>query len=84
MTTHRITVLSKEGCHLCERAISTLKELSGDFVLEIIDVSKDCSLEEYLLRIPVVLKDGEIVFEAEQLALLDDCKRNLSKLACST
>jgi len=80
---HKITVFSKEGCHLCERAIDTLQELSNEkiFDLEIIDISKDRTLlERYVLRIPVVRLDGEDVFEAEQIALPEDCKKNLGNL----
>ena len=80
---HKITVFSKEGCHLCERAIDTLRELSNEnvFDLEIVDISKDRTLlERYVLRIPVVRLDGEDVFEAEQIALPEDCKKNLGNL----
>ena len=83
---HKITVFSKEGCHLCERAINTLLELSAGnvFDLEIIDISEDQSLlERYVLRIPVVRLDGEDVLEAEQIALPDDCKKNLTNLVRS-
>ena len=79
-------MLSKEGCHLCERAIDTLRELStyNVFDLEIIDISKDRVLfERYFLKIPVVQLDGRDVFEVEQIALPDDCKKNLGKLVRS-
>lgn len=80
---HKITVLSKEGCHLCEKAIDILRELSMTkyFDLEITDISKDRVLfEKYFLKIPVVRLDGIDVFEVEQIALPSDCKRNIAKL----
>ena len=80
---HKITVLSKEGCHLCERAIDTLRELANDypFDLEVIDISKDQSLfEKYFLKIPVVRLDGEDRFEVEQIAFPGDCRKNLGTL----
>jgi glutaredoxin len=83
---HKITVFSKEGCHLCERAIDTLRELSTKnvFDLEIIDISKDQTFfERYFLKIPVVWLDGKEVFEAEQIAKPDDCKKNLANLVKS-
>ena len=83
---HKITVFSKEGCHLCERAIDALRELSNDntFDLEIVDISKDQTLlERYILKIPVVRLDGKDVFEAEQIALPEDCKNNLRNLVRS-
>lgn len=84
--THKITVLTKEGCHLCERAVDTLREqlISHAFDLEIMDISKDQSLfEKYFLKIPVVRLDGKDVFVAEQIALSDDCRRNLENLVKS-
>ncbi|MDG6922324.1 MAG: glutaredoxin family protein [Nitrososphaerota archaeon] len=80
---HTITVLSKEGCHLCERAIQTLRDLSMTkrFYLEIVDISKDrVQFEKYFIKIPVVRLDGKDVFEVEQIALPNECKKNLGKL----
>ena len=83
---HSITVFSKDGCHLCERAIDTLRDLSvyNSFDLEIIDISKDKEIfERYALKIPVVRLDGKDVFEVEQIALPDDCRKNLTNLVMS-
>lgn len=83
---HKITVLSKEGCHLCERAIDTLRDLLNDypFDLEVIDISKDQSLfKKYFLKIPVVRLDGEDKFEVEQIAFPEDCRKNLGTLVKS-
>jgi glutaredoxin len=83
---HKLTVLSKEGCHLCERAIDTLLELSTSYVfdLEVVDISSDETLfKKYFLRIPVICLDGRDIFDAEQLALPNDCRRNLEDLVKS-
>ena len=61
---HKITVFSKEGCHLCERVVDKLKELStkGNFELEIVEITGDRSVfEKYFLKIPVVQLDGKDV-----------------------
>jgi glutaredoxin len=80
---HKITVFSKDGCHLCERAVDTLKEVSmaGTFELEIVEITGDKTVfEKYFLKIPVVRLDGEDVFEAEDIALPQDCKSKLESL----
>ena len=79
---HKIRLLAKEGCHLCERAIDTLRNLSTpNFVLEVMDITKDQMLfEKYFLKIPVVQVDGKDVFEVEQIALPEDCRKNLEEL----
>lgn len=66
----KVIVLSKDGCHLCERAISVLKKLSGEygFHLEILDITQDETLlKEFFLKIPVVKVDDKIVFQAEDI-----------------
>jgi glutaredoxin len=83
---HKITVFSKQGCHLCEMAIETLRDLStyNSFELEIIDITKDKEVfEKYALKIPVVALDGKEMFEVEEIALADECKRNLTNLVMS-
>jgi len=80
---HKITVISKDGCHLCERVIDKLKELSigRGFQLEIVEITKDRSaFEKYFLKIPVVQLDGKDVFEVEDVALPTDCKSKLETL----
>jgi hypothetical protein len=61
MTEPRLTLLSREGCHLCETAWETLVRLA-DEVGEVpgqVDVDGDPELQaEYGDRVPVVLLDG--------------------------
>ncbi len=80
---HEVVVFSKEGCHLCERAIDTLNRLSlsHSFRIQILDISKDRRLfEKYSLEIPVVQLDGESVFHASDINALDDIERKLTSM----
>jgi glutaredoxin len=61
-----VTVYSKPDCHLCAEAIATLERLRGDlgFELEERDItSDDALLRAYFERIPVVVLDGEELFD---------------------
>lgn len=84
--THIVEVLSKDGCHLCERAIDVLKELSIEygFQLEIVDIRKDETLyKDFFLKIPVVKIDRKIVFSAEDVAHPDEYRPRLHELVKS-
>ncbi len=65
MTT--VTLLSREGCHLCEEAREAILGLRREglrFDLDEIDIeSDDTLLRDNLERIPVVSVDGEHVSE---------------------
>lgn len=57
---------SRPGCGLCDEAREVIlaQRERGAFVFEEVDVSGDDALElEYGIRIPVVLVDGEELFE---------------------
>lgn len=61
-----VTVYSKPGCHLCEEALRTLTRLQAQtpFTLEEISILDDPALfAEYGEQIPVVLLNGEFLFE---------------------
>lgn len=61
-----LTVYSKPGCHLCEEAIRTLTLLQAQtpFTLEEISIQDDPELfAEYGEQIPVVLLNGDVLFE---------------------
>jgi hypothetical protein len=55
-------LLTREGCHLCEQAATTLALVAADAGLEppaAVDVDADADLQaEYGDRVPVVLLDG--------------------------
>ena len=57
----RLTLLSREYCHLCEEMHAALKQLQGryDFDVVVVDVDRDPALEEkWGDKVPVLL-DGE-------------------------
>jgi len=58
----KLTVLSREYCHLCEELLAGLKRFQSryDFDIEVVDVDRNPGLEEaWGDKVPVVL-DGEI------------------------
>jgi glutaredoxin len=59
---HKITVMSKPGCHLCEDAIKVIQSIVGSpiaVLIEEVDITQDLDLlEKYHDQIPVVLVDG--------------------------
>ena len=61
-----LIVYSKPGCHLCEEAVRALTQLQAEtpFTLEEINIQDDPELlAEYGEQIPVVLLNGEFLFE---------------------
>jgi len=65
-----VTVVSKKGCHLCEKVVVTLTSLSSTFDLEVkvIDIDDDQGLhDKYWLIIPAVLIDGKDVFDVRRM-----------------
>ena len=78
MTTPRkLTVYSREGCHLCQIMIAELKQLcSGAAVtIEVVDIDSDAVLaEKYGRLVPVlVAEDGETLcrYHLDEAILLD-------------
>lgn len=61
----RVTVFSREGCHLCEEALEQIAALERpDVVVEVVDIDTDDELlRRYLERIPVIALDGEELYE---------------------
>lgn len=58
MTT--VTVYTRAGCHLCDEAIATVREVAtGRARIELVDIDADPALyERYTVRVPVVAVDG--------------------------
>jgi hypothetical protein len=60
--TPRLQLVTRAGCHLCERAATTLGQLAGEAALAPpvpVDVDADPELQaEFGDRVPVVLLDG--------------------------
>jgi glutaredoxin len=58
---HRVTLITRTGCHLCEVAEARLAELAAElgFGLQLLDVDADRQrANEYSERVPVILIDG--------------------------
>jgi glutaredoxin len=61
----QVTVYSRAGCHLCERAERDVARLArGRADVEVVDIDTDPTLiERYTVRVPVVAVDGVEVAE---------------------
>ena len=61
-----VTVLSRPGCHLCDEALVVLRRLRAahPFSLHVVDIESDDALHaRYLERIPVIVLDGEELYD---------------------
>jgi glutaredoxin len=68
VTTTRVTLYTRVGCHLCETAEAVLvaERAASAFLLEVVDVDTDPELDRrYGVRVPVVAVDGVEEFEYE-------------------
>jgi hypothetical protein len=73
----RVTLISRDGCHLCEVAEQTLDRIAGDQWTRV-EVSESVELErDYGDRVPVVLLDGKEhgYWRVEEDRLLRDLSR---------
>ena len=64
MNVQKVIFYSRPGCSLCEEGFLTLKLVQEDipFKIEILNIEDDEALhEKYMLMIPVVEKDGNII-----------------------
>jgi glutaredoxin len=64
----RVTLYGRPGCHLCDEAREALQRVRTTipFTLEEVDIETDDELHKrYLERIPVVMLDGEHLFDYE-------------------
>jgi glutaredoxin len=60
----RVTLVTRQGCHLCDEALRLLEELNVH--PELADVDADDELHRlYDFRVPVVLVDDEVVAEGK-------------------
>ena len=61
MTTPRVTLISRPGCHLCDDARSVIEVVTADLGESFLEVdvrSDPVLLERYVEMIPVTLVDG--------------------------
>jgi glutaredoxin len=84
---HRVvTVVSKPGCHLCEKVVGSLMAVSSKhgFELRVLDINEDRELyDRYFLTIPVVLIDGREVFDAREMGPGFDYAKRLESIILS-
>lgn len=61
----RITVYTRQGCHLCEEAEAIVHRLARRRAeVEVIDIDADPALtDRYTVRVPVVAVDGREIAE---------------------
>ncbi|GAA5177897.1 glutaredoxin family protein [Rugosimonospora acidiphila] len=62
MTTPRLTLITRPGCHLCDVAKDELARIAADTGedWDELDVESDAALEaEYGDRVPVIMLDGK-------------------------
>jgi predicted thioredoxin/glutaredoxin len=65
-----VVLVTRQGCHLCDEALSALRALGVEPELRDVDADDElCALYDW--RVPVVLVDGRVVAEGriEQAAL---------------
>jgi glutaredoxin len=65
-----VTVVSKRGCHMCEKVAEALSALSSRYDVEVrvLDIKDSQELhDKYFLTIPAVLVDGKDVFDARDM-----------------
>ena len=58
----KITIYSRQGCHLCDDAFNTLESMRKElnFEIEVIDIDQDAELIKlYSDQVPVIHIDGE-------------------------
>jgi predicted thioredoxin/glutaredoxin len=80
----QITLVTRQGCHLCDQALILLRELGLE--PELADVDADDDLHRlYDFRVPVLLRDGRVIAEGkitqEQLESADLAGGGGSRLA---
>ena len=71
----RVELVTRNGCHLCEEALATLREIGVEPVLRNVD-QDDELFKLYDWRVPVILADGLVV--AEGKIRPDQLRRRLS------
>ncbi len=60
----KVILVTRDGCHLCDEALSLLRDLG--LHPELADVDADDELHRlYDFRVPVVLVDGAVVAEGK-------------------
>ncbi|WP_063062900.1 glutaredoxin family protein [Nocardia sienata] len=83
-TKHEVTLLTRAGCGMCERALEQLRVICAEFGIEVGSVDVDAVAgsdpglrAEYGDRLPVVLLDGRehSYFDVDETRLRADLNR---------
>lgn len=83
-TTHEVTLLTRAGCGMCERALEQLRAVCAEFGIAVgaLDVDEAAATDpglraEYGDRLPVVLLDGRehSYFDVDEARLRADLSR---------
>lgn len=76
-----ITVISKRRCHICDDVMATVVNSSPGVEVKVLHIDDDTALhDKYWLTVPVVLVDGEQVFDANQIGGGRDYLKRLEAL----
>lgn len=78
-----VTLVSKRGCHLCEKVQEVLNALSSahNFEVRVLYIDDDPRLHDrYWLEVPVVQVDGRDILDAKDLGRDEDYRRKLESL----
>jgi glutaredoxin len=64
----RVTLFTRDGCHLCDDALAVLERVRGalPFDLEIVDLDREASPDKlalYTLEVPVIELDGRKIMK---------------------
>jgi glutaredoxin len=60
----KVVLVTREGCHLCDEAVSLLQDLGVDPELAYVDADDELH-RLYDFRVPVVLLDGAVAAEGK-------------------
>lgn len=77
-----VVVYSKKGCHLCEAVETEIRSMTViGMSLKVVNIDEDSVLHDrYWLRVPVVMVEGEEVFEAMMMDQGGEWKERLARL----
>jgi hypothetical protein len=78
-----VTLVSKKGCHICDKVLDALGRLSSTrgFRVKVVDIGSDKELhDKYWDTIPVVLMDGRLVLDARGMGPGVDYENRLASL----
>jgi hypothetical protein len=74
----KVMLLGRPGCHLCASVEKELRSMDEVPELSVVNIDEDRALyDKYLLRIPIVIVEGSVVFEGSMMDLKGEWKERL-------